>query len=177
MEVESELEPVIDNAPSPAPIGPPAINADILGAAATTRSTSRTSPQIASAASSPATSTRSLKRSAEMMEEDDNNDTNYSTNENDTEDRQGTKRKRLSTDKQDEDDQPSTSDSAAKNKDRENPVASTSKAAVSQEVVGDGTNAAKLVEEIGVELTCGCCTGICYNPVIVLPCQHYYCGR
>jgi hypothetical protein len=177
MEVESELEPVIHNASSPASIGTPAINADIPGAAATTSSTSRTSPQIASAASSPATSTRSLKRSAEMMEEDDNNDTNNPTNENDTEDRQETKRKRLSTDEQDEDDQPSTSDLAAKNKDRENAVASTSKAAVSKEVVGDGTNAAKLVEEMGMELTCGCCTELCYNPIIVLPCQHYYCGR
>ena len=178
MEVESEPEPVIHNESTPASIEPPVINADIPGAAAITSSTSRTSPQIvASAASSPATSTRSLKRSAEMMEEDDNNDTNNPTNENDTEDRQETKRKRLSTDEQDEDGQPSTSDSAAKNKDHENAVASTSKAAESKEVVGDGTNAAKLVEEMGMELTCGCCTEMCYNPVIVLPCQHYYCGR
>lgn len=90
------------------------------------------------------------------MEDDDNELNNHDTDQA-AEDRQDTKRKRRSV----EPEEPS-----------ENPVASTSK----QEVVGDGTNAAKLVEEMGIELTCGCCTEMCYNPVIVLPCQHYYCG-
>ncbi|KAF8527464.1 hypothetical protein BU17DRAFT_31193, partial [Hysterangium stoloniferum] len=26
------------------------------------------------------------------------------------------------------------------------------------------------------ELKCGCCTELCYNPVIVNPCQHFFCG-
>lgn len=41
----------------------------------------------------------------------------------------------------------------------------------------DGTDANRLVEDIGLELSCGCCAALCYNPVILLPCQHYYCGR
>jgi hypothetical protein len=92
---------------------------------------------------SPATSVRSLKRSAEMIEED--------------QDRQDSKRKRLSTEMETKEDQP---------------VASTS-----QTTVHDGTDAQRLVEEMDMELTCGCCAAICYNPVIILPCQHYYCGR
>ena len=88
--------------------------------------------------------------------EEDNNEVNNNDN-SEPDDRQGTKRKRLSVEQE---------DSPAG-------VASTSK----EVVVGDGTNAARLVEEMGMELTCGCCTEMCYNPVIVLPCQHYYCGR
>ncbi|KIJ54401.1 hypothetical protein M422DRAFT_153683, partial [Sphaerobolus stellatus SS14] len=26
------------------------------------------------------------------------------------------------------------------------------------------------------ELKCGCCTELCYNPVVVNPCQHFFCG-
>lgn len=42
---------------------------------------------------------------------------------------------------------------------------------------GDGTDAARLVREMEVELGCPCCSALCYNPVIALPCQHYFCGR
>jgi hypothetical protein len=42
---------------------------------------------------------------------------------------------------------------------------------------GDGTDAARLVREMEVELSCPCCSALCYNPVIALPCQHYFCGR
>jgi hypothetical protein len=42
---------------------------------------------------------------------------------------------------------------------------------------GDATDAARLVKEMEVELGCPCCSALCYNPVIALPCQHYFCGR
>lgn len=42
---------------------------------------------------------------------------------------------------------------------------------------GGGTDAARLVKEMEVELGCPCCSALCYNPVIALPCQHYFCGR
>ena len=42
---------------------------------------------------------------------------------------------------------------------------------------GDGTDAARLVRDMEVELSCPCCSALCYNPVIALPCQHYFCGR
>jgi len=42
---------------------------------------------------------------------------------------------------------------------------------------GDGADAARLVREMEVELSCPCCSALCYNPVIALPCQHYFCGR
>lgn len=96
---------------------------------------------------SPATSTRSLKRSADMLNSDD--------------ERQDNKRKRLSDDE----------------KESETPGASTSTAHAPTGAAMDGVDASKLVEEIGLELSCGCCTEMCYNPIIVLPCQHYYCGR
>lgn len=33
-----------------------------------------------------------------------------------------------------------------------------------------------LEHELALELNCGCCTEICYNPVLVSPCQHTFCG-
>ena len=33
------------------------------------------------------------------------------------------------------------------------------------------------VEELTLELQCGCCTELVYRPVLVLPCQHFFCGR
>jgi E3 ubiquitin-protein ligase CHFR len=92
---------------------------------------------------SPATSTKSLKRTADMMDDD--------------EDRQDSKRKRISDGNEDG-----------------GPEASTSK---TTNTAPDGTDANRLVKEIGDELLCGCCSALCYNPVLVLPCQHYYCGR
>ncbi|KAG8822980.1 hypothetical protein FRC18_010855 [Serendipita sp. 400] len=111
--------------------------------ASPTPATSQSPP--AAGAVSPSTSTRSLKRSADIMQDDD-------------EERQDAKRKRLSAD---------GAEGAGE----------TSTASTSQVVPpSDGTDADKLVEEIGLELGCGCCAALCYNPVLLLPCQHYYCG-
>ncbi|KZW00890.1 hypothetical protein EXIGLDRAFT_745330 [Exidia glandulosa HHB12029] len=33
-----------------------------------------------------------------------------------------------------------------------------------------------LEDELALELNCGCCTEVCYNPVLVSPCQHSFCG-
>jgi E3 ubiquitin-protein ligase CHFR len=35
----------------------------------------------------------------------------------------------------------------------------------------------RAVEELALELQCGCCTELVYRPVLVLPCQHFFCGR
>lgn len=34
-----------------------------------------------------------------------------------------------------------------------------------------------LVEELAAELQCGCCSELVYRPVLVTPCQHFFCGR
>lgn len=34
-----------------------------------------------------------------------------------------------------------------------------------------------LMEEIAQELQCGCCAELVYRPVLVMPCQHFFCGR
>jgi hypothetical protein len=34
-----------------------------------------------------------------------------------------------------------------------------------------------LVEELAQELQCGCCSELVYRPVVVAPCQHFFCGR
>lgn len=44
------------------------------------------------------------------------------------------------------------------------PIASTSKYDV-------------LVEDLAQELQCGCCAELVYRPVVVSPCQHFFCGR
>ncbi|KAF9241191.1 hypothetical protein BU15DRAFT_45112 [Melanogaster broomeanus] len=33
-----------------------------------------------------------------------------------------------------------------------------------------------LVEDLAQELQCGCCTELVYRPVVVSPCQHFFCG-
>ncbi|KAJ7625401.1 hypothetical protein DFH06DRAFT_1444554 [Mycena polygramma] len=33
-----------------------------------------------------------------------------------------------------------------------------------------------LAEQLAQELQCGCCSGLVYRPVIVAPCQHFFCG-
>jgi len=33
-----------------------------------------------------------------------------------------------------------------------------------------------LAEDLGQELQCGCCSELVYRPVIVSPCQHFFCG-
>lgn len=35
----------------------------------------------------------------------------------------------------------------------------------------------RLVQELAEELQCGCCAALVYKPVLVLPCQHFFCGR
>lgn len=39
------------------------------------------------------------------------------------------------------------------------------------------TNDSRLAEELAQELQCGCCSELVYKPVIVSPCQHFFCGR
>jgi hypothetical protein len=34
-----------------------------------------------------------------------------------------------------------------------------------------------LLEDMAQELECGCCAAIVYRPVVVMPCQHFFCGR
>lgn len=34
-----------------------------------------------------------------------------------------------------------------------------------------------LADNLAQELNCGCCSELCYHPVVVLPCQHFFCGR
>ncbi|KAF8349267.1 hypothetical protein F5887DRAFT_945253 [Amanita rubescens] len=33
-----------------------------------------------------------------------------------------------------------------------------------------------LIEELAAELQCGCCSELVYRPVLVTPCQHFFCG-
>ncbi|KAK0201854.1 hypothetical protein DFS33DRAFT_1350575 [Desarmillaria ectypa] len=37
-------------------------------------------------------------------------------------------------------------------------------------------NGAAFVDELAQELQCGCCSELLYRPVIVSPCQHFFCG-
>jgi hypothetical protein len=32
-------------------------------------------------------------------------------------------------------------------------------------------------DDLAQELNCGCCSELCYHPVVVSPCQHFFCGR
>lgn len=34
-----------------------------------------------------------------------------------------------------------------------------------------------LADDLEQELQCGCCSALVYRPVIVTPCQHFFCGR
>ncbi|EKM79362.1 hypothetical protein AGABI1DRAFT_40399 [Agaricus bisporus var. burnettii JB137-S8] len=40
------------------------------------------------------------------------------------------------------------------------------------EALGDTT----FMQELADELQCGCCAALVYKPVLVLPCQHFFCG-
>ena len=35
----------------------------------------------------------------------------------------------------------------------------------------------QLADDLEQDLLCGCCSALLYRPVIVNPCQHYFCGR
>lgn len=34
-----------------------------------------------------------------------------------------------------------------------------------------------LAEDLAQELQCGCCSELVYKPVVVIPCDHFFCGR
>lgn len=39
------------------------------------------------------------------------------------------------------------------------------------------TPSSVLLDDLEQELLCGCCSALIYRPVIVYPCEHYFCGR
>ena len=41
----------------------------------------------------------------------------------------------------------------------------------------DAVDGAALADRLEEELECGCCSAIVYRPVVVAPCQHFFCGR
>jgi len=40
-----------------------------------------------------------------------------------------------------------------------------------------GVDGRALVEDLAQELQCGCCSALVYKPVMVHPCEHFFCGR
>ena len=57
-----------------------------------------------------------------------------------------------------------------------------------QDTPPDGSNGAEestaanidgkaLADELEQELQCACCSALVYRPVVVVPCQHFFCGR
>lgn len=34
-----------------------------------------------------------------------------------------------------------------------------------------------LADDLAQELQCGCCSEVVYKPVVVAPCEHFFCGR
>lgn len=51
---------------------------------------------------------------------------------------------------------------------------------VSRGKVSDGgpnVDGDSLVERLAQELQCGCCSELVYRPVIIAPCEHFFCGR
>lgn len=52
--------------------------------------------------------------------------------------------------------------------------------AVEEDVAVGGASAEStgaLADSLEEELQCGCCSAIVYRPVVVAPCQHFFCGR
>lgn len=39
------------------------------------------------------------------------------------------------------------------------------------------SDTSNLANDLEQELQCGCCSELAYRPVLVLPCQHFFCGR
>ena len=39
------------------------------------------------------------------------------------------------------------------------------------------TISSTLADDLARELECGCCSDLVYRPVLVNPCQHFFCGR
>jgi E3 ubiquitin-protein ligase CHFR len=48
------------------------------------------------------------------------------------------------------------------------------KSGFSEDLAVDGN---AFVEDLAQELRCGCCSALVYRPVVVSPCQHFFCGR
>jgi E3 ubiquitin-protein ligase CHFR len=50
---------------------------------------------------------------------------------------------------------------------------------VPEQTVGTVASAddSTLADQLAQELQCGCCSELVYRPVIVAPCQHFFCGR
>ncbi len=42
---------------------------------------------------------------------------------------------------------------------------------------GAAVDGVAFTEELAEELQCGCCSELVYRPVVVNPCQHFFCGR
>ncbi|KAF8318454.1 hypothetical protein DL93DRAFT_2075880 [Clavulina sp. PMI_390] len=40
----------------------------------------------------------------------------------------------------------------------------------------DDSRNQRVVEDLEAELSCGCCAGLVYRPMILQPCQHFFCG-
>ena len=38
-------------------------------------------------------------------------------------------------------------------------------------------SSAGFANQLAEELQCGCCSELVYRPVLVMPCQHFFCGR
>jgi E3 ubiquitin-protein ligase CHFR len=45
------------------------------------------------------------------------------------------------------------------------------------EATRPSVDGAALADELEQELQCGCCAALVYRPVVVSPCQHFFCGR
>lgn len=43
--------------------------------------------------------------------------------------------------------------------------------------ISPSADAQAIIDDLGQELECGCCSALVYRPVIVNPCQHFFCGR
>lgn len=41
----------------------------------------------------------------------------------------------------------------------------------------ESTPSSNMLDDLETELLCGCCSALIYRPVIVYPCEHYFCGR
>ena len=46
-----------------------------------------------------------------------------------------------------------------------------------QEEAAANIDGEALADELEQELQCACCSALVYRPVVVVPCQHFFCGR
>lgn len=44
-------------------------------------------------------------------------------------------------------------------------------------IIEDRPQDSRIADELSQELHCGCCAELAYRPVLVMPCQHFFCGR